>query len=260
MRSGADLLWFLFSASGLISALIATGVWVLLARRSRAPRVALLLVIAFYAIAGWYPVSRSVSRRIEAEYAHALTASDVPSGSTAVVLLGSGSDTFFDWDSHIVSLPDPIGMERTLEAARVFTLLNASYLVSAGGQALDEAPREPAAVSMQTVLIWLGVPADRIVLERESRNTHDQALAIKRLLPSLNVEHIVLVTSSIHMRRSLGAFRAAGINAFPAAARETEYDLSLTLRLLPSAVGLRESALAAHEIAGYFYYKRRGWL
>jgi uncharacterized SAM-binding protein YcdF (DUF218 family) len=260
VRSGADVLWFVFSLGGIITALVVTGAWALASRRSRRPRAALAAIVVFYVIAGWYPLSRYVSEQIGKPFARALTADDVPKGRTTVILLGSGSYTLADWRGNTVSIPDPIGIERTLEAVRVFKLLGATHLVSSGGRVFDDDPDQPAAVSMRTILEWLGVPADRVVVEQESRNTHDEALAVKKVLPSLGAEQVIVVTSPIHMRRSLAAFRAVGLRAYPAAARELRYGGDLALRLLPSNEGLRESALAAHELVGYLYYQARGWI
>jgi len=67
----------------------------------------------------------------------------------------------------------------------------------------------------------------------------------------------VLVTSAIHMRRSVGLFRAVGINVIPAIARQREYS-GFSVYLLPSDTGLRTSALAVHEILGMAYYRLRG--
>ena len=52
-----------------------------------------------------------------------------------MVVLGSGSIEVRDWaeQSHIV--PDPLSTSRLLEAARVFTLLDATQLISSGGAA-----------------------------------------------------------------------------------------------------------------------------
>jgi uncharacterized SAM-binding protein YcdF (DUF218 family) len=110
---------------------------------------------------------------------------------------------------------------------------------------------------MKHTLIQIGVPADRILVEGKSLNTRDEAVLVAAMLPPLNVERVVLVTSAIHMRRSVGLFRAVGINVIPAIARQREYS-GLSVHLLPSDTGLRTSALVVHEIAGIAYYWLRG--
>jgi uncharacterized SAM-binding protein YcdF (DUF218 family) len=79
------------------------------------------------------------------------------------------------------------------------------------------------------------------------------------MLASLHVERVILVTSAIHMRRSLGAFRAAGVNAEPAPAPDPGAYATAGDRWLPTERGLRFSSELAHEIVGLPYYWLRGW-
>jgi len=50
------------------------------------------------------------------------------------------------------------------------------------------------------------------------RTTHDEAVLVAPMLKRLGVQRTILVTSAIHMPRSLGTFRAAGVDAIPAPA------------------------------------------
>ena len=108
-------------------------------------------------------------------------------------------------------------------------------------------------------LIALGVPASKILIETESRNTHDEAVIIAPKLRGLNVEHVVLVTSRDHMRRSLGAFRAVGVRAIPAIAVDPYTPDSWIGWIVPSQLGLWKSATVMHELIGIPHYIARGW-
>ena len=70
---------------------------------------------------------------------------------------------------------------------------------------------------------------------------------------------VVLVTSGTHMRRSLGTFRAQGIRAIPAIARDPYLATSWSDWILPSNLGLWKSSSVMHEILGLAYYTVRGW-
>jgi uncharacterized SAM-binding protein YcdF (DUF218 family) len=184
----------------------------------------------------------------------------VPSGRTAVVLLGSGSYTQTDWLGRTYSVLDPTGAERTLEAARVFHLLDDAVVVSSGGRPIAGDPDETAARVMREALIQLGVPDSKIVVEDQSRTTREEATIVKSLLPALGVDHVVLVTSAVHMRRSEGVFRSVGLTVIPAAAREAAHSGDGGwLTWIPSNDGLEESEAVAHELLGLAYYWLRGW-
>ena len=73
------------------------------------------------------------------------------------------------------------------------------------------------------------------------------------------VEHVILVTSAVHMRRSLGTFRVEGVDAIPAIAREPQMRDAWWQLVAPTQTGMDETAMAAHELAGILAYRTRGW-
>lgn len=81
-------------------------------------------------------------------------------------------------------------------------------LLFTGGSAslFDEADRE--ADIARTVFRGLGLDVDRILFERDSRNTYENALYSKRLAEPKPGERWVLITSAYHMPRGVGCFRA----------------------------------------------------
>ena len=61
----------------------------------------------------------------------------------------------------------------------------------------------------------LGIGEGRIILESQSRNTRENALASFDLLKPRSGDRFILVTSAFHMPRSVGLFRAAGFTVLP---------------------------------------------
>jgi uncharacterized SAM-binding protein YcdF (DUF218 family) len=66
-----------------------------------------------------------------------------------------------------------------------------------------------------TVLESLGIDKSRLVMERQSRNTQENADFSKALLAPKEGERWLLVTSAFHMPRSIGLFRKAGFAVEP---------------------------------------------
>ena len=180
------------------------------------------------------------------------------SGSAAIVLLGGGSFTVHGGIQRLSSL-DQNSASRTLEAARVFRLFGTAWIISSGG-APPGFDLEPTAMTMRDALVHLGVPADRILLEASSATTHDEAVLVAPILRSLRVEHIIVVTTNIHMRRSLAAFRRVGIEASPAFSLDPLNSQSRLRSFVPTTDGLRFTRDVAHEYAGLLEYSLRGWL
>lgn len=253
-----DFVRFVFSLGGVISALALGCAW-LLARPSSSSARRFVVFVAFaYAAASFYPASHAAAALVSRGYLP-FRASDVPDGRTAVVVLGSGSFTARDWDEHGVSMPDPVGANRAIEAARVYRLVDPVVIVSSGGSVGAMDPNAPGGKVMGDLLLQLGVPASRLMLELESQSTHDEAVIVKRMLEPIRVEHVVIVTSDIHMRRALGTFRAEGLPVLPAIARSPHIQTPWDIVLLPSQSGLTEAQDVMHEILGIGYYAAHGW-
>jgi uncharacterized SAM-binding protein YcdF (DUF218 family) len=253
--SGSDVVWFVFSTGGLVACMLTAALWVSLSPRSTQARRFLVTLAAFYTLASLYGISYPLGRLLAAGF-RPFERSDVGAGPSVIVLLGSGTTTARDWSGNQFSVLDVSGASRVLEAARVYRLVDPPWIISSGGLVDPDDTEQPSGAAMRDALVQLGIPASRILVESRSRTTHEEAVIVAPMLEPLGAEHVILVTSDTHMRRSLGAFRAQGIHAAPAIARPPEIDVPW---VLPSEAGLSETAAAAHEVVGMGYYLLRGW-
>ncbi len=73
-------------------------------------------------------------------------------------------------------------------------------LIIMSGAARDAG--ESNAEAMKRLAVKIGVPADKILVEKESRNTFDNAKFTRDLLDDNNIQSIILVTSPYHQRRA----------------------------------------------------------
>lgn len=254
----AGVFWYLFSAGGATAALLACGLWVGLSRGSQASRRALAIAAAFFTLAGSYVIPWNVSRVVSYGYRQ-LQRDDVPPGTVTIVVLGSGSVQVRNWAEDTLTVPDYISASRLLEGARLFRMLGAARIISSGGAATPQDRFRPSGQVMANTLVSLGIPREQILIETESTNTHDEALIVRAMLAEHPTDHVVLVTSRVHMRRSVGTFRAAGIAVIPSIARDPVSVETLWEMLVPTDKGLREAALTAHEVLGLAAYGVRGW-
>ena len=253
-----QLIWYFFSTGGIVVAVLAATFWLRSRPHSAKARRFLSLVVIVYAVMSIYGIGEGVGRLLVINI-NPLTAGDVPPGRTAIVVLGSVGFTARDWAGGTYSIVDRVGATRTLEAVRVFRLIDAEWVISSGGRAYPDDPNEASGITMRDTMVALGIPAARLLVETDSRSTHDEAVIVAPMLRNLDVEHVVLVTSGTHMRRSLGAFRAQGIRAIPAIARDPLAAIAWSDWVLPSNLGLWKSSSVIHEIMGLVYYTARGW-
>jgi uncharacterized SAM-binding protein YcdF (DUF218 family) len=248
---------FLFSTDGVIVVLFVLAIWIALRPQSRAARRVLLVAGIGYLAASIYVVPLIVSRLLTIGY-HRFERADVPPGKTAIVIFGAGDEMVSGWEDRM-ALANAVEVARVLEAWRVYKLLNPAWIVSSGGVVSREDLSEPSSTNMRDLLVRLGVPSERILLESASPDTHNSAVLAAPMLRTLGVEHVVLVTSETHMRRSMGSFRAAGITPIPAVAPDRWFQSPWRNWLKPTNHGLYFSAEVVHEFLGISYYWLRGW-
>jgi uncharacterized SAM-binding protein YcdF (DUF218 family) len=175
---------------------------------------------------------------------------DTPEERCAMVVLTGGnmSPRPGAWRSELLagsSLPRAIG------AARVYHQRPVGHVIVTGrGEPLGF-PDETAE-AMADVMVAYGVPRDRIVLERLARNTRENALFSTDLVRSLGAERTLVVTSALHMGRSIREFERAGL-AVIAAPVDHRYEPPEGLApYLPSISSLMRMHQVLHEILGRF--------
>ena len=105
------------------------------------------------------------------------------------------------------------GVDRLIHTVQLYKLgLIEKILISGGsGRLIDINERESD--RFKEVMIFMGVPDSVIFLENTTRNTHESAVAVKRILSDFDYasDECVLITSAFHMRRSLACYRRVGL-------------------------------------------------
>jgi uncharacterized SAM-binding protein YcdF (DUF218 family) len=136
-------------------------------------------------------------------------------------------------------------------------------IVSGGSGAIGAKVARSEAEELRILLRLAGVPAQDILLETESRNTHENALNTKALLARHpEIKSLVLITSAFHERRAMGCFRRAGLEpaVFPASYYSTDRRPTLSYWLVPSDDAPRLWSVLIHEMVGYGVYRLLGYV
>jgi uncharacterized SAM-binding protein YcdF (DUF218 family) len=94
-------------------------------------------------------------------------------------------------------------------------------------------------------------------IEDASTTTWENARFSAPLLREAGVQRIVLVTHAWHLRRAVPLFQAQGLSVIPAGTEFSSSRFDSIFGLLPTPVGLRDSAFALHEWLGILWYKLR---
>lgn len=249
--------WRLSSPS-LLLLLVGTGVVLLYVRRGSSwGRRWLTTVLLTYWLLATPLGSGLVSLPLSRQQPHLLSAADAK-GAQAVVMLGGGivshtadGMTIDDFDASAL---------RVIESVRVFKLLGEPLLVVSGGNTQKLDPPRPEAAAFRDAAIALGVPAQRVLADTESLTTREQVLTFERLLKARGIETFVLVTSPLHMSRSLAAFRAVGLKPLASASQLRGASRATSWSLAPDRQSIRLSDAALYEYLACAYYWSRGWI
>jgi len=241
----------------IVIVLAIVAVWWSRRTSSRWPRRLLVVFVAGFYLAAT-PMGADV---LVATLAHGLaplaTRADAR-GAEAVVVLGGGIRSVEAGDRVLSQLVSTTSL-RILEAARVYRLIGARFVIVSGGIAGDM-ELTPEGELMAAALATSGVPADRILMDLSSKNTHQHPLGIRPLLDANHIRQFVLVTSPTHMRRTMAVFRAAGYDPVPSVALLRSDHLKKPPFFLPNDDSLDLTDQVLYEFGGLALYWWRGWL
>jgi uncharacterized SAM-binding protein YcdF (DUF218 family) len=239
----------------LLLVVVATGL-LFLGWRKTGRLSALLAVVLFFAV-GCGPIPSWLLADLQSGYSAAAPVREA--GSSAIILLGNGTERVVDAGGPEVEVaPLAYGrLVRTVELYRACRLKNSRCtVVVTGGDPQHHGASEASVYGVQ--LQRLGVDSTDIMIEGRSLNTWQNAQYTAALLGTRPVEQVFLVTSGIHLRRSLLYFGHFGIHGQPVRA---DY-VSATLSPVPLSYNFLLADLAIHEYVGvarYFVYQRMGW-
>jgi uncharacterized SAM-binding protein YcdF (DUF218 family) len=238
---------------------LAIGVaWLMVRPLSRWPRRYFLVVLVTY----WLISTHTGAMLLVAGLGHGFTAlrsREEARGAEAVVVLGGGAATY-SGGGHVVGVLTTPSILRALEGARVAKLINARLVVASGGEPRPDLQLKPESEMLSAVLIAAGVPADRVIEESTSKTTRDQARLIPVLLRARGIDRFVLVTSPVHMGRSLALFHAQGIEPVPSVSPLRSEHLPPPSLIVPDGGSLLISDEALYDYLAWIYYWWKGWL
>ncbi|WP_323119097.1 YdcF family protein [Burkholderia alba] len=216
-------------------------------KRRRAVRWLHVTWIALIVAIGCGPLPGGLLGRLQSAYA---VNPPVNWGKrNAIIVLGAGTERI---PGGREIEPGLFAYGRLVEAAVLYRQCRQAQayckLVVSGGDPAGNGVTE--AQVYRGVLIRLGVETADILLEPESRNTWQNAQFVRGVVTALNPERVLIVSSAVHLRRSMLYFNHFGIDATPMRADYLRGKLSV----LPLSYNFAMTDLALHEYAGIARY------
>lgn len=175
------------------------------------------------------------------------------------IVLG-GVTTYYDKTNKQIGFNRSV--DRLMQSIILYKKGIVKKIVFTGGDASILKDKNKEADIVAQYLKDIGLPAEDLIFENESRNTHENAMYVCKLLKPTGNENILLITSAFHMRRSLGCFKKVGMNPdyHVADLFSGERKFAPDHLLIPQIQILEYWSLLFHEISGYIVYNIMGYI
>ncbi len=210
----SKLAWMLIQPDLIIFALIVIGGALLWTRWTRAGRrlatlgAILLLLVAATPLDDW--LYAPLENRFPPVHSP-------PPHVDGIIALGGAVDPIASARHGMPSLNEEA--ERMTTFVKLARLYPAAKLVFTSGSAAVFGEKQREADAAKQLFADLGLDTSKIIFERDSRNTYENAIFSEKLAKPKPGEVWILVTSAWHMPRAVGIFRQAGwpVLAWPVA-------------------------------------------
>jgi uncharacterized SAM-binding protein YcdF (DUF218 family) len=246
----AKIVWFFATPSNALVTLALVGLllsrtrWAALGRRATVFAVVMLLV------AGLSPLGNALILPLEERFPAYV---DDGSPIAGVVVIGGTFDTEPTNAHGRMALNETA--ERLIALGDLARRYPEAKIVYSGGGSEFTPDTTPEATLVENTVGELGVAPGRILYERRSLNTFENALYSKEIAAPQKGERWLIVTSAFHMPRTMGVFRAVGfeVTPYPVDYR-TAGEASLLRPFGFVGEGLRRTDVAAKEWIGLLAY------
>ena len=169
------------------------------------------------------------------------------------VILGG----FSGYDTKIKMLDFNAHSDRVIFAEQLYHQGKIKKILISGGNGMLINDGYLEAKEIKKHLLNNKIPEEDIWIESTSRNTYENAYNSSIILKEKGIDNILLITSAIHMRRSLFCFEKANLKPTPFS---TDFTFKtrcfhLDYMLIPSVEGFEKWQDLIHEWIGYTIYR-----
>jgi uncharacterized SAM-binding protein YcdF (DUF218 family) len=155
------------------------------------------------------------------------------------------------------------GADRATHTLQLYKLGIVRKVIISGGSGLLEGDGVLEADELAEFMKLAGIPAEDLIIEDKSKNTHESAMMVNELLSRIaGPKELLLVTSGYHMPRAIACFNKVGVNAdqFAAQPMADERHFTIDVLLIPSSGAVLMWQMVLREVVGYVAYWVAGYV
>lgn len=154
------------------------------------------------------------------------------------------------------------------EADRLFQVLplyrqnRIKKILISGGSGFVFKPDYKESGWLKKYLIEIGISEKDIIIEKESKNTYENAINTAKLLKNEKEKKILLISSAIHLKRAKACFEKAGLSTtvFATDRNVGKRKFNLMHFFMPNVENLTKWNYLTHEVVGYYVYKIKNYI
>ncbi len=155
------------------------------------------------------------------------------------------------------------GADRVAHAVQLYKLGIIEKILISGGTGKLVNPGQGEAMQLLQAFMYMGVPEWSILIESDSRNTHESAVEVRAILDGLYLpEECLLITSAFHMRRASACFKKIDWDidtySVDVYTEKTNYDFDTLF--IPKLEALERWHKLSKEWTGMLAYKLAGYI
>ncbi len=250
------IMQFIFPPGGIILAVLLISLLFLINRKKLATCLTIFLVFFLFLFSSWFG-EYILLRPLEDDYS---ALQEIPNdnlnlSNPAIVVLGGGliEDSLAEKTGKTEI--GEVTLARLYGAYGIYQEIKCPIWVS-GGRVPGYSGDVPSAEIMEEVLTKMGVSPNNIFQESDSRTTFENAIFTIEEIKQQGYQEIILVTSALHMRRSVQSFENSEITIIPAPVNYLfENTKPGILNILPNGSSWNHNLRALHEWIGLLYYR-----
>ena len=245
----SKVLWWITEPANALMLLFGLGAGLLWTRWRRLGRIVVTTAAVLVLVIAILPIGTVALAPLEDRFP---VIDEPPAKVDGIIVLGGVVDQFRTAGRGQIAITG--AAERVTEFVHLAKRYPEARLVFSGGSGRLLRQDLKEADSALELIARLGIDPDRVEIESQSRNTHENAVYAKGMVEPRPGESWILITSAFHMPRSVGCFRRAGwpVLPYPVDFELTgEEGLGLSFNL---GLGLERLTTALHEWLGLTFY------
>ena len=153
--------------------------------------------------------------------------------------------------------------DRLFHAVKLYQTGVAKKIMVVSGSGVITNQEEKEAIVIENYLLKIGIPKADLIIESESKNTHENAVNTAKILNEKYIDgKYLLVTSGFHMPRAKRCFEKAGLTITPFSVDQQagERKFLIDHLFIPDTYALLKWEILLHEWTGFVVYKMAGYI